>query len=391
MDSGSSKKRSASASPERSPTKNFTKKFKSGITAIQKQALIDNLQLEITERARRLRAQYNIQAQQLRSRLEMRVFRVPYKLRKMTMGELLEKAKQPQLPPVPPKSSYVPARPPPVPAKDLPEPLPEPMSKPAPKPIARKPLPVSSSVAVAGHKRLSDDIAGADKENHDASIDNPYKRNRVVPALSKAQASATQVLAPASYNTRVIPREVPERNRVVPALTKAPASPTQVLSPTSSNTRVIPRDRPASPMKSMISRPMSPVKTTAATLATTASAAKGSTNLLSTIVGKAKATRTAASTRKATTSSNASSNGGTAPTTTTATGRVRKAAAPPPSTATRRGRRKVSDTSETSEKSTGTVIRKTATASKAAAPKKTATKKAAAPPPTTGRTLRKRG
>ncbi|KAI1265066.1 Borealin N terminal-domain-containing protein [Xylariaceae sp. FL1019] len=344
MDSGISKKRSASASPERSPTKSYTKKLKTGITAIQKQALIDNLQLEITERARRLRAQYNIQAQQLRSRLEMRVFRVPYKLRKMTMGELLEKSKLPQLPPVPPKSSYVPARPPPVPAKDSP--------KPAPKPITRKPVPVSSSVAVAGRKRLSDEMTGADKENHDASIENPKKKNRVVPALPKAPAYATQV-----------------------------------LSPTSSNTRVIPRERPASPMKSMISRPMSPVKTTVAT-----SAAKGSTNLLSTIVGKAKATRTAASTRKATTSSSSSSNGGTAPAASTATGRVRKAAAPPPSTSTTRGRRKVSVTSETSEKSTGTVIRKTTTtASKAAAPKKTATKKAAAPPPTTGRTLRKRG
>lgn len=61
------------------------------ISIDQKQALVDNLQLEITERARKLRAQYALQAQGLRTRLEIRVHRIPAGLRKATIGELLEK------------------------------------------------------------------------------------------------------------------------------------------------------------------------------------------------------------------------------------------------------------------------------------------------------------
>ncbi|KAL8940956.1 MAG: hypothetical protein Q9216_002525 [Gyalolechia sp. 2 TL-2023] len=61
------------------------------ITQAQKQALIDNLQLEVTERARKLRAQYALQAQSLRTRIELRVNRIPTALRKAKMGELYEK------------------------------------------------------------------------------------------------------------------------------------------------------------------------------------------------------------------------------------------------------------------------------------------------------------
>jgi len=45
----------------------------------------------VGERARKLRAQYALQAQGLRMRLEMRVNRIPVALRKMTIGELLDK------------------------------------------------------------------------------------------------------------------------------------------------------------------------------------------------------------------------------------------------------------------------------------------------------------
>ncbi|KAI5304997.1 hypothetical protein KEM56_005534 [Ascosphaera pollenicola] len=61
------------------------------ITASQKQALIDNLQLEITERARNLRVQYSLQATDLRSRIERRINRIPIALRKVKMGELMAK------------------------------------------------------------------------------------------------------------------------------------------------------------------------------------------------------------------------------------------------------------------------------------------------------------
>ncbi|KAI8629250.1 Borealin N terminal-domain-containing protein [Xylariaceae sp. FL1651] len=332
----------STSSPQRSPIK----KRKMGITLAQKQALIDNLQLEITERARRLRAQYNIQAQQLRSRVEMRVNRIPTTLRKVKMGELLTRCLQPQQSRAP-RSQYV-ARPPPVPAKD----------GTSPKPIPRKPVPTSSSARP--QKRLSSQMSGADKENQGEAIDISKKRLRGVPT------------------------------------DMAPVAASQVLSPASSNTRIVPRERPASPSKSMISRPASPIK---------GPAAKASSNIISNMVERAKATRPAATTRKLTTSSTASSNAGT--TATTATGRLRKAPAPPPSTTVTRGRRKVSVTSESSEGSTTTVVKKTTTASRAtktaptarrtvmntiksATAKKAPTTKPAPAPAATGRTLRKR-
>ncbi|KAI1130453.1 Borealin N terminal-domain-containing protein [Nemania abortiva] len=341
------KRKSESSSSASPPQRSPIKKRKLGISLAQKQALIDNLQLEISERARRLRAQYNIQAQQLRSRVEMRVNRIPRALRRLKMSELPTGSHYSQRPRPGPRYQYV-TKPPPVPAKD----------GTSPKPIPRKPVPTASPTR--GQKRLSNEISGADKENHGEPIDNPKKRLR---------GGAT--------------------------LAKAPVTASQILSPTSSNTRVIPRDRPASPVKSMISRPASPVK----------APTTKPPNILSSIVEKAKATRPAAATRKTTASSTASSNAGA--TATTATGRTRKAAAPPPSTTVTRGRRKVSVTSESSEASTATVVKKTTAATRATRTgpaakrtvmntiKSTTTRKApaakAAPAaPTTGRTLRKR-
>ena len=43
----------------------------------------------VTERARKLRAQYMIQAQGLRTRIEIRVNRIPMALRRAKMGDLL--------------------------------------------------------------------------------------------------------------------------------------------------------------------------------------------------------------------------------------------------------------------------------------------------------------
>lgn len=45
----------------------------------------------VTERARKLRAQYMLQAQGLRTRIEIRVNRIPMALRKANIGELLLK------------------------------------------------------------------------------------------------------------------------------------------------------------------------------------------------------------------------------------------------------------------------------------------------------------
>lgn len=119
-----------SATPYRSPTK----RKRMGISAQQKQALLDNLQLEgshftappplgthraeanpvylVTERARRLRAQYHLQAQGLRSRIEIRINRIPTSLRALTIAELLLKVAEQE------KKRAGEEKPPPVPAKD---------------------------------------------------------------------------------------------------------------------------------------------------------------------------------------------------------------------------------------------------------------------------------
>lgn len=67
--------------------------------------------LSVTERARRLRAQYSLQAQGLRSRIEIRINRIPTSLRKMKMGDLLQKFID---------QEQAALRGPPVPAKDYP-------------------------------------------------------------------------------------------------------------------------------------------------------------------------------------------------------------------------------------------------------------------------------
>ncbi|ORY60147.1 Borealin N terminal-domain-containing protein [Pseudomassariella vexata] len=333
--------------PQRSPIRR-----KLGISVAQKQALVDNLQLELTERARRLRAQYNVQAQQLRSRVEMRVNRIPTSLRRAKMGDLLAKHTEPsqQQQSRAPRSPFV-ARPPPVPAKD----------GTSPKPIPRKVVPAARPKNI--HKRSSDDITGAnDKENSVEPVGQPKKRLRAGPTgTDTTRSQPAHVLSPASTNVRITHRTA---------------------------------DRPPSPTKSMIARPVSPIKT------------KSSGNILSNMVEKAKGTRGAAATRKVTASSTASLNAG---------GMVSKARKPPVptpaaagTTAATRGRRKLSATSESSETSSGTVVRKAGTTKaftvkaaptakrtvmgtiKSATSKRAPALKAPAAPANPGRTLRKR-
>ncbi|KAK8137719.1 Borealin-like protein [Apiospora sp. TS-2023a] len=343
------RKRKSSTSPTSTPQRSPIKRRKVGLSLAQKQALIDNLQLEITERARRLRAQYNVQAQQLRSRVEMRVNRIPTSLRKAKMGELFAKHSEPQ-PSRAARSPYV-TRPPPVPAKD----------GAAPKPIPRKPVSTIESHARLPHKPLSDEMASVyDKENSAEPTGMPKKKSRA--GVVAAEASSSHVLSPTSTNARVAPRAA---------------------------------ERPNSPVKSMIGRPPSPTKSIAS---------KSSSNILSNMVEKAKGSRAAAASRKAA----VPTTGGAAGTST----RSRKPPLPAAATtASTRGRRKVSGTSESSEASTATVVKKS-TASRAnatkppppakrtvmgtiksATSKKAPASKATAPPASatsTGRTLRKR-
>ncbi|KAK1833777.1 Borealin N terminal-domain-containing protein [Podospora conica] len=348
------------------PTKNGSpsrdesplKKRKLNFTATQKQALVENLQLEITERARKLRATYNIHAQSLRTRIEIRVNRIPLSLRKVKLGDLVQKYADQQQ-----RSQKAATKGPPVPEKDINHGRP-PLRKP---PVAYPGSPMRAS------KRTSHEMTGGDKENDVEGLDMPKKKAR------PGQATAASEI----------------RN------------PGQVLSPASSNTRIAPRERPAtaggtSPVKSSIARPVSPTKMATATT--------NMLNNMSNMVGKA---RTRAKTTASTTATSFNA-------TTTAASRARRTIGQPAAPSSRpptRTTRRVSANSESSDGSTSTVVRKrpaTAMATTRAPPagkrsvmgtiKKgvaaTTTKKAAAPAAkpaaastasTTGRVLRKRG
>ncbi|POS76073.1 hypothetical protein DHEL01_v205524 [Diaporthe helianthi] len=290
------------------------KRKAAGITMGQKQALIDNLQLEITERARKLRAQYNLQAQGLRTRIEIRVNRIPMALRKSKMGELADKHNNGQHPqvskPTPPAFSSSVFRPPPVPEKDTP---------------GTRPTSQATSEATTAPKRgpgrppkrTSDQISGAGKENETepAELEQPKKRTRKQPPPADS-VKASRVLSPASTNARTLPRTTPGGkpwlSRPGLATVAGPSSPTK--SPTKQHS---------------------------------------SSNLFSTLAEKARSTRTDATGRKqaVSASTTASSTGGSA--------RGRKpAATATTSEAASKTARRASGISESSESSTSTVVKK---------------------------------
>ncbi|EFX04731.1 hypothetical protein CMQ_1659 [Grosmannia clavigera kw1407] len=236
-----------------SPAVSPSKRRRTGITVSQKQALIDNLQLEVTERARKLRAQYNLQAQGLRTRIEIRVNRIPMALRKLKVGDLLLKHSAGQSKPLAPKqlvASMADRVPPSALEKDYHAARPANRVQPSP----------WTAYAAPGRppKRLSDNLVSGDKENRNAHFDGAKKWPRTNHHQQGAAAGA----------------------------------PPQVLSPASSNSRINPRDRelgavaPSSPIKSYIARPVSPEKQAAAT------------TLLSSMVEKARSNRVASDSRK---------------------------------------------------------------------------------------------
>ncbi|KAG0648099.1 hypothetical protein D0Z07_5651 [Hyphodiscus hymeniophilus] len=283
-------------SPARTPTaRSPIKKSRMGITLGQKQALIDNLQLEITERARKLRAQYMLQAQGLRTRIEIRVNRIPMAIRRANMGELLLNYSENATRPVLAKAQTSPAK------------LQSPsrvQTQQSQKYLRTSPSPQRRI------KRLSDEISSADKENED--IEYPKKRPRGPP--------------------------------VPPARTTSKIQPSEVLSPRSANSRTLPRSpiRPAvTPGKSNLARPVSPLKPTAPV------PAGGPASILTNMVEKAKSGRGAAATRKVTEQSTVTRNAG----------RAKRTVPPVPPPKDGRGRR-TSDTSEASTSSRNTVVRK---------------------------------
>ncbi|KPI45336.1 uncharacterized protein AB675_2700 [Cyphellophora attinorum] len=202
------------ATPTGSPSR---KKLR--VTAEQKQAIIDNLQLEITERARKLRAGYALQCEDLRARVQRRVNRIPMAMRKMTMGELMARHAESG------------------------------KSRPASPELGKPPSPLRTS-PVKARKRKSSHIQIA--LDHDNDVFAPD----TLPVAKKTRAK----------NATAAPRA-----------TSRAGKPVSVLSPRSHNSRTLPQSpfNSISPMKAAFSRPVSPLKPaspfkTAASAATSA-------------------------------------------------------------------------------------------------------------------------
>ncbi|RVD82674.1 uncharacterized protein DFL_007092 [Arthrobotrys flagrans] len=62
------------------------------ISRFEKDRLIENIRYEVQRRAKALRQRYTLQAEMLRQGIELRVGRIPYKMRNMKMGDLYDQA-----------------------------------------------------------------------------------------------------------------------------------------------------------------------------------------------------------------------------------------------------------------------------------------------------------
>ena len=232
-----------------------------GLTLAQKQALIDNIQLEIAERARKLRAQYSLQANGLRTRLEIRVNRIPHRMRTQVMGATLEKFSNQRLS----STAILPGMAAPSPVKQKPT-----SNKPASSKRDRCGA-VKSSALPRTLTVPSDEMENKENEQ----LENPKKRVKAAPparAVSRTKkAEAAQVLSPRSNNTS---------DRVLSAAIQRTQSPTKIGPP---------------PPRSQLARPVSPVKSIH-----NSPTKGGASGMLSNMVNKAKAaTAKAAATKSA--------------------------------------------------------------------------------------------
>ncbi|MCJ1370286.1 hypothetical protein MMC20_001498 [Loxospora ochrophaea] len=329
-----------SKSTAQTSTRSPIKKKHMMITQSQKQSLIDNLQLEITERARKLRAQYALQAQNLRTRVELRVNRIPKSLRKAKMGELLvkhlEAAQRKEVKEgVEPKTIEVVAN------------------------QANQANPKGQAPKTA--------IAKASKQTNPART-RGTKRNS--DALSPSQSHTDKENAPDPSHTD--PLSNPKKRTKTAATTRQPTNPSTILSPKSSNSRTFPHSPIRSPQRPHISRPASPLKPNSVltTISPSKSAALAATvGLASLVRDKMKGATTrptpAPPARKATNpKSDAKSRGVGAATTATATRSKRGAATASAAAAATHGQeqdkkeppRSVSGSSNTSGASAGTTV-----------------------------------
>ncbi|KAJ5555865.1 Borealin-like N-terminal [Penicillium sp. DV-2018c] len=309
------------------PTGSPTKKML--LTQNQKQALIDNLQLEITERARKLRAQYALQANDLRSRIERRVNRIPVSLRKANMGELLEKhnAAMNKQQTLSPSRKYSPTK----------------LSR----NVTRVSVdPATSSRRDSRSRAASHDPHFSDKENAPAAgtpegIKNPKRRvngpggaSRV--ASQEVRGNENRILSPKSSNSRTYPhspfRASPEKGQ--PTYLSRPTSPLKPSSPLRSRgatVSAVKDQRPPSQIQRTTNRAATGPKTTRSPLprpATRQGERKNSTgSTASSGTTVTKTARTGAGARKATTASAAAAVKKPAPRAQAASMTVKKTAA----------------------------------------------------------------
>ncbi|KAH0562804.1 hypothetical protein GP486_002566 [Trichoglossum hirsutum] len=281
-------------------------KRRKAITQARKQAKDKELTVNdhaVSERARKLRAQYSLQAQGLKTRIEIRINRIPMALRKANIGELLAKYSEEQEPSNASKIKVASAT--------------TAAAIPASEGVTRSTDLAYNASPLRGTKRPSNEISSdADKEN-DSNVDLSLPKKR-----TKAAA------APAG-STRTTSRSKPAAS--------------QVLSPKSSNSNAKNPSRSPirlndSPAKSLIARPVSPLKSVA-----TAPAATG---VIAGMVEKIKSTRTA-TTRKITPA---------APAPVAGAGRGKRTATHIATTNTIGRGRAASNSSHTSASTTGTVI-----------------------------------
>ncbi|KAF2397413.1 hypothetical protein EJ06DRAFT_148514 [Trichodelitschia bisporula] len=214
------------------------------ITAAQKEALIQNLDLELEERARKLRAQYELHVEGMQNRLEMRINRIPQRLRTKKMGELLNEYKvklRPQKPlPAPPTKTAPIAGSKTTPKlvlkmgpKAASKAAPKAAAKAAPKTAAKTATKATTKTAPAakappkattlapkemrGKKRASAEMTGdaENKENTNEDLEMPKKRvkTKATPAAARATRAASkktnnpiQILSPKTQNSRAAPK-----------------------------------------------------------------------------------------------------------------------------------------------------------------------------------------
>jgi hypothetical protein len=278
----------------------------------------------VTERARKLRAQYALQANDLRSRIERRVNRIPVSLRKANIGELLEKnnAAMNKQQMASPSRKYSPTKL----SRNIASISVDPATssrRDSRTRGARCDIPPNQSAAPADTMH-SHDPHFSDKENAPAGgtpegIKNPKRRvkpagpggaSRV--ASQEVRGNENRILSPKSNNSRTYPhspfRASPEKGQ--PTYLSRPTSPLKPSSPLRSRgatVSAVKDQRPPSQIQRTTNRAATGPKTTRSPLprpATRQGERKNSTgSTASSGTTVTKPTRTGAGARKATTAS----------------------------------------------------------------------------------------